>query len=214
VALDRSGALTAWGANHRGQLGVATDVRTSERALAVVGVPAAARVRAGNAHTVVLAVDGGVWAFGDNRYGQLARLDPAYTAVAGKVRLAQAAVDVASGGAHVLSLSADGQVHGWGSNESLQLGLDGVRAAVKPVPLAASAPARAIAARGASSAILLADGSVLVYGGGRRSTACCWPQATRIELTEHGLVLHPAAGEPVHLAAMAATASQRGCASP
>lgn len=190
LALSAKGVLTAVGANHRGQLGVATNTFDSNFPVTVTGVPPLVLAHAGNAHSVVLAADGSVYTFGDNRYGQLGRLQPSFTSTPQRVDVSEAVVDVASGGAHVVVLARSGRVLGWGSNEQMQLGIDNIRQAIRPVHLHSETGVKGIAATDGFSALLLDDGSVLLFGRGKRVRECCWVEATKLAFGQAKLFVY------------------------
>lgn len=189
LRLSAAGILTVVGGNHRGQLGIATDTFEVQQPSTVVGLPSLVQARAGNAHSVVLTSDGSAFAFGDNRHGQLGRSQPSFTSIPQPVDIGEALVDIASGGAHVVGLGKSGQAYGWGSNEQMQLGVDGVRQVFRPIRLSSEADVRAIAASGAHSALLLGDGSVHVFGGGKRDRQCCWAAATSLTFGPSALIV-------------------------
>lgn len=71
LAIDSTGAVWAWGDNASGQLGIGTNVN-SNIPVAVSGLPAGIiDVRAGGRHSLALDNAGNVWAWGDNKYGQV-----------------------------------------------------------------------------------------------------------------------------------------------
>lgn len=189
LSLSAGGILAVVGANHCGQLGIATDTVEIQQSRAVAGLPSLALARAGNAHSVVLTLDGSAFAFGDNRYGQLGRSQPSFTSTPQRVDIGEALIDLASGGAHVVGLGKSGQAYSWGSNEQMQLGVDGVRQAFRPIRLHSEAGVKAIAASGARSALLLRDGSVHVFGGGKRDRKCCWAEATTLTFGPASLIV-------------------------
>jgi len=115
------GPAYAWGSNTHGQLGFAgssTSIPTK-----VAGVGQAIAVAAGQRHSLVVSRDGTVWAFGDNRDGQLGTgtTDPSQDAV--PVTGLSGAVAVAAGYDHSLAVLADGSVLGWGDDTNGELGL-------------------------------------------------------------------------------------------
>ena len=182
LELADDGKVWSWGANHRGQLGVSTDLLVSEVPRQVQGFPKAAQVGAGNAHGVVLTTDGRVFAFGDNRHGQLGTAQPSFTSVPQAVPVPKPVVAIAVGGAHALAMTSNGDVWGWGSNQSQQLAQANQGIAWVPVLLPSVANARAIAADGPLSAIVSHDGQLSIFGNARINERCCWPTAQRVSI--------------------------------
>ena len=184
-----NGSLAAAGVNHRGQLGFASESMLVKLPRSVPGLPPVAVAIAGNAHSVVLTIDGRVFTFGDNRYGQLGSPQPSFTSSARPVDISEPIGAIASGGAHALALATNGHLYGWGSNEDMQLGLHSGRFASRPVRLPLDMPGKAIGAAAAYSAVLLQDGAVELWGAGRRARHCCWPDATGVSVNSSGVVL-------------------------
>ncbi len=182
MRLTGDGTLFALGANHRGQLGMATDSLEVAIPQRVPNLPPLAKALAGNAHSVLLTRDGRVIAFGENRHGQLGREQPSFTSTPMIVSINERITGLESGGAHVLALGASGKVYGWGSNEEMQLGLNVVRTVSQPVLLQVGAPAIALVAWGAHSAVLTSDGALNIFGRGKSSRDCCWPGANTLKL--------------------------------
>ncbi len=140
VALDSSGAVWAWGSNEMGQIGDGT----FEDRLAPIQVTALSNITAiatepGALHTLALAADGTVWAWGDNRAGQLG--DGTTIGRATPVQVSNlvniVAIAVAAWGAS-FALANDGTVWSWGNNAYGLLGDPAVpsigRATPAPVP--------------------------------------------------------------------------------
>ncbi len=138
------------------------------------------RIAAGFQHSLAIDDSGNVWAFGDNAYGQIGdgtttrRFAPVmvYTATS-----ARKAVSVAAGDSHSLILLSDRTVWAFGANPSSSLSTSSSAAKIlsaAPVRLqngGTLSGAVAIGAGGTSSAALLADGSVVVWGKALRPTA-------------------------------------------
>jgi alpha-tubulin suppressor-like RCC1 family protein len=122
LALASDGTVWAWGLNNRGQLGDGS-LNTQTRPVRVVGLPGpAARISAGDNHSVVRLQDGSVWAWGSNINGQLgdgtltSRSRPVRSQVPGQ------ALAVSAGAEHTLALRTDLVVFAWGDNTQGQLG--------------------------------------------------------------------------------------------
>ncbi len=121
LAVTSSGAVFAWGANAKGQLG---DGTTTARSVPVrMSLAASAvRVAGGDTHSLVLAGDGSVWSVGRNNEGQLGdgtrtdRLAPVRATVSAAAGL------VAAGRSFSVAGLAGGTVQAWGTNRSGQIG--------------------------------------------------------------------------------------------
>jgi alpha-tubulin suppressor-like RCC1 family protein len=163
-ALRANGAVACWGKNDLGQLGdgTTTDRRTP---VAVSRISNAVAIAAGVFHTCALLADGVARCWGDNRNGQLGdgttseRLVP--VAVTGLAN----AVAITAGNFHTCALLADGTARCWGANGNGQLS-DATRTdRLAPVPVSGlPAAAAAIAAGGAHTCALLADGTARCWG--------------------------------------------------
>ncbi len=72
VALKNDGTVWAWGGNEDGQLGQGTTGGSDQASpVQVKGAEGATAIAAGMFHTLAIASDGGVWAWGSNEYGQV-----------------------------------------------------------------------------------------------------------------------------------------------
>jgi alpha-tubulin suppressor-like RCC1 family protein len=71
AALTADGAVWVWGENINGQFGHHGGPWDSPDPHLVPGLPPAVATSAGGTHLVAIAADGALWAWGDNRYGQL-----------------------------------------------------------------------------------------------------------------------------------------------
>ncbi len=97
-------------------------------------------VSAGDSHSLALASDGTVWAWGDNTYGQLG--DGTYTFSSTPVQVVgidgsgflNDIVAISAGWNHNLAVSSEGNVFAWGTNEYGQLG-DGGNSWDSPLPI-------------------------------------------------------------------------------
>ncbi|MBM3493935.1 MAG: RCC1 repeat-containing protein, partial [Armatimonadetes bacterium] len=125
LALRSDGTLWSWGANQYGQLGDGANTNRNAP-VQVVGLPLAKAVAAGghfySSHTLAVAQDGTVWAWGRNAYGQLGdgTTSDRFTPV--QVTGLTDVVAVAAGSEFSLALRADHTVWAWGRNNYGQLG--------------------------------------------------------------------------------------------
>ncbi|MCA1684128.1 MAG: hypothetical protein LC708_03260, partial [Actinobacteria bacterium] len=159
LALKNDGTVWAWGENFCGELGngktytnngsVSSKDLSPPAAVKVLGLDntQVVAVAAGRGHSLALDSTGAVWAWGDNRWGQLGndgtkdqpssysttcRMpddDPNASTFSGRaqilptrVPLTAPVVAIAAGSDHSLALTSDGTVWSWGNNCSGQLG--------------------------------------------------------------------------------------------
>lgn len=169
LALTSTGQVYAWGANTLGQLGtgISSAASTPVPVAAPAGVTFTA-VAAGGDHSLALSSTGVVYAWGDNRHGQLGTgtTVPAPTPVAVNAPAGVTFTAVAAGTGHSLALGSDGQVYAWGFGASGQLGNSAFADSTTPVPVALTpgTSVASIAAGGSHSLALTTSGQVLAWG--------------------------------------------------
>jgi len=120
-------------------------------------------VAAGGAHTLALAKDGHVYAWGANNSGQLGDGTHVSRERPIRVRGLSNVVRVVAGRSHNLALTADGRVWAWGANDSGQLGI-ALKHARVPSPIPALADVVAIDAGGSHSLAVTRNGDVFAWG--------------------------------------------------
>ena len=168
LALDAEGTIWAWGGNTFGQLGDGTDA--TERLTPVqvnrpTDLPAGAKfiaIAAGISHSLALASDGSVYAWGLSESGQAGgggkRRAPR------RVQLLKDILAIRAGGHHSLALRSNGYVYAWGRNDAGQLG-DGTRNnAFWPMMVKGLDHVIDIAAGSVNAMAVRADGSVWAWG--------------------------------------------------
>ena len=131
LALASDGTVYAWGNNGNGRLGNGTTTH-SNKPVAITDTPMAGKtitaISAGSSHSLALASDGTVYAWGYNGYGQLgngATDDsniPVAITTAGMPMAGKTITAISAGSSHSLALASDGTVYAWGFNEEGQLG--------------------------------------------------------------------------------------------
>jgi alpha-tubulin suppressor-like RCC1 family protein/PKD repeat protein len=124
LALAGDGTVWGWGGNHMGQVGDGASGCCENRSapVQVVGLHDIVAITAGNNHSLALAANGTVWAWGSNGLGQLgdgtvggSRAIPGPVASLGHASALTAAD-------HTLALTGDAGVWAWGYNHYGQLG--------------------------------------------------------------------------------------------
>jgi alpha-tubulin suppressor-like RCC1 family protein len=171
----KNGQVFAWGRNDYGQLGVATNLGTTTPLLSPAPVPTFTaspiiKVAAGANHSLALAQDGTVWAWGRNLNGQLAQPTSTTTnVVPTQITSITGVIDLAAGDNHSLAVLGSGGIKSWGAGLSGQLGNSGSGSSSTPVNVSSISTAVTVSARGNISMALLANGHVWTWGAGNFS---------------------------------------------
>ena len=175
LALTSTGQVYAWGDDLHGDLG--DGATRSEDTPVAVAPPAGltfTAIAAGTTHSVAVASDGSIWAWGMGASGQLGdgSTADATTPTAVDMPAGTPVTQVAAGGAHTLALTSGGLVFGWGSDVFGQLATPLVLTQpvdsdvpVQPSGLPRSTPYVSIAAGEDSSYALTSDGVPWAWGG-------------------------------------------------
>ncbi len=170
LALTADGLVWAWGENQNGQIGV--DPTTAYRITSPQRIPGLNGVRAiaaGTGFGLALKLDGTVWAWGDNEYGELGvpnatinrRSSPRQVAGLPAVRA------IAAGDSFSLAVATDGSVWAWGDNVYGDLGEDTNitgSSVSKPLLVPGLSGARSIAAGAGHALALTMSGHVWAWG--------------------------------------------------
>ena len=147
--LTASGTVYATGDNDNGQLGDGTTTRRSVPVTVTsLGPIMVTAIAAGLYHSLAVAADGTVYAWGLNNYGQLGSGTTQDSAGALQVAGLTGVAAVAAGDYTSLALLRDGTARAWGNNGYGQLGNNSTSSSSTPV-----------AVTGLSSAVALAAGS-------------------------------------------------------
>jgi hypothetical protein len=136
LAVADSDRLYAWGSNHDGQLGIGstTEQHAPARVTNPSGVTSWRRISAGEDHSVALASNGMLYAWGNNSRGQLGTGDlvsynsPHIVALPSGVR---GWLAVAAGAGFTLAITDRGELYGWGYDSSGTWGQLGVNQPIK-----------------------------------------------------------------------------------
>jgi alpha-tubulin suppressor-like RCC1 family protein len=185
LALKANGTIWAWGLNNFGQLGSPTNSGTSvaNTSPAQVGTGVYTRIAAGAFHSLALAADGSLYAWGNNTYGQLGNGTSSLPSAAnpGLVLVSGSYTQVAAGISHTVALRADGSLYAWGINDRGQLGISqnfsSGNANTSPVRATAGTYA-AVAAGSYHTLALAADGTLATWGSNSDGQLGNIPQTT------------------------------------
>ncbi len=171
LALRKDGTVAAWGQNDSGQLGdgTATNRLTPVQVKDSTGVAfgGAAKIAAGDLHSLAIKTTGTAWAWGQNFVGQLGDgttingPNPVQVAAVGTL------VEVAGGFQHSLGIEPGGSVWVWGQNSAGQL-CDATTPPSRSTPFNLSALTISnvikAGANGTHSVFLKSDGTVFACG--------------------------------------------------
>ena len=142
-AITTDPSLVCWGHNSMGQLGqIRTEVEASMKPL-VVDLPAAPLdVSVDELHSCAVLVDGSVWCWGSNSFGQLGNGATENSDTPVKVEnLPIKPTLVAAGSTHTCVLSEESGAYCWGNNEFDQIGEKvGESMVIRPHKVAGSSP--------------------------------------------------------------------------
>jgi len=144
LALTKEGAVYSWGHGKGGRLGHGDEeVRMfPERVESLRNIPIA-KISASENHTAVISIQGVVFTWGSDSYGQLGlsgggsggggggsgdkattRLVPRRVEALRRMVI----IDISAGPTHTAAVSSNGEVYTWGGNKAMQLGYEGVGA--------------------------------------------------------------------------------------
>lgn len=127
VAVAQDGTVYAWGANDAGQLG-ADGGQDGATAVSAGSLPKApSQLVSGTEHTCAL-VDGEVYCFGANRYGQVTGAETQGPTAVTKVEGVSGALSIGTSGYDTWALTADG-AWSWGNNTWGQVNEEASKAA-------------------------------------------------------------------------------------
>ena len=201
--LDRHEAVS-WGINSVGELGNGTTANSALNG-GVSGLAFnVAQVSAGNDHGLALRSDGTVWAWGDNRIGELGNGTLASSSTPVQVTGLTGVVQVAAGGGHSLALRSDGTVWAWGGNYHGELGNGGTGSAQPtPVEVTGLTGVTRISAGSFFSLALRSDGTVWAWGwnqSGQLGTGTTADSSIPVQVTGLSQVTSISAGGDASLA--------------
>ncbi len=115
IALNTGGALFGWGHNEKGQLGLGDTKDRRTRPERIGPDSDWKTVSVGHSHTLAIKTNGTLWAWGDNRFGQLGLSDTEVRLVPTRVGTDTDWAFVSAGWNHILAIKTDGTLWGWGA---------------------------------------------------------------------------------------------------
>jgi alpha-tubulin suppressor-like RCC1 family protein len=178
MAIDESGNLWAWGDNRWGQLGDGTSYHTKSKPELIFSHTKIRTVSAGEGFTMVIDESGGLWAMGENGYGQLGNgisgyiFDgvPNYEIKPIQIKSGIKFRTVSAGGNHSLAIDESGNIWAWGANNYGQLGNGTTTNENLPILVESTTKFVSVSAGGSSLAID-ESGDLWVWGCGSSFSA-------------------------------------------
>lgn len=188
LALQSDGTVWAWGQNTCGQIGDGARGPSNDRytPVKVPGLPKIKAIAANGDHSLALAEDGRVYAWGHNWYGVLGdgSCDDRSSPV--EVQGLNDVIALASGTYFSMALSSDGSVWCWGGNYSGQLGNGGMVNSYIPVKVSGLDEITSISAGGSHAMAIRKDGTLWVWGAnnhGQLGNSVSWARSQPAEVS-------------------------------
>lgn len=163
-ALLGDGTIRAWGDNYNHQLGITTTTSFSNVPVGIAGLSGTFMAAQGMNSKYAALVNGTVWGWGGNGFGQLGNGTTTDSSTPVQVMGLSGAVSITASGSTAYALLGDGTVWAWGDNSTGQLGNGSTLNSSTPVQVAGLSKATSIAANGGSAYAVLSDGTVRAWG--------------------------------------------------
>jgi len=189
MAIRTDGSLWAWGSNEHGQLGNGTVtvygesqegtwglIEDNDQKAPIRIMENVVAVSAGSRHTMAIGIDGSLWAWGRNDYGQLGNgtittYDSNFWEIiednnqSTPIRILSNVVYVSAGQEHTMAIKADGNLWAWGSNRWGEIG-NGIISPYDPElnPVKVMEDVIAVSASSTRTMAIRSDGSLWGWG--------------------------------------------------
>lgn len=164
VGLRANGSLWVWGSDLYGELGLGQYTMTQYVPAQLDTGTDWREIDAGNNHNLAVKVDGSLWAWGYNYYGQLGTGATATCYVPTRIGTLTDWAKVSAGQSHSLGIREDGSLWAWGRNAAGQLGTGGTVPATAPLQVGAETTWISASAGESHSLAIKADGSLWAWG--------------------------------------------------
>ena len=179
-------------------------------ALDGAAVPSGVReVAAGGEHTVIIADDGGLWAWGNNFWGQLGDDTRTSRTVPVQIGTDTDWASVSAGTYHSVAIKVDGSLWVWGRNNFGQLGDNTMTTRSTPVRIGTDYDWASVSVGGNHTAAIKTDGSLWAWGqnwGGSLGDGTTYIRNEPVQIAPHSAWSSVSAGH-VHTVAINADGS-------
>ena len=122
AAIRSDGALFTWGTNSNGPLGLNTGFSDAKSSPVQVGTSSWASVSAGTSSAMGITVDGALYGWGGNNFGQVGDLTTVGKSSPVQIAAGTSWSSVSTSGNHTAAIKSDGTLWTWGFGTSGQLG--------------------------------------------------------------------------------------------
>jgi alpha-tubulin suppressor-like RCC1 family protein len=119
----RNGEIWAWGDNTYGQLGIGNNIQQEIAVREFTNATNWADINPGQSHVLAVKVDGTLWAWGRNNFGQLGLDDTISRKTPHQIGFDNDWVTTGCGGNQSFAIKSNGTLWAWGNNSSGQLGI-------------------------------------------------------------------------------------------
>jgi alpha-tubulin suppressor-like RCC1 family protein len=170
LALAADGTLWAWGYNADGQLGIGTTGGNRGTPVQVGPTRQWRQIWSGVDHSLALAADGSLWAWGYNADGQLGQGDLVLRNAPTAVAPGTVWRSIGGGNNHSLAITADGTLYAWGQNNAGQLGIGNGNTTSATSPTAVAGGGRWLAVDGGFSFSIGLQATGVVYTWGNNGS--------------------------------------------
>ena len=165
TAIKNDGTLWAWGDNRYAKLGIGTYADNNYSPVQIGTDSDWAAIAPSGIHGIALKEDGSLWAWGDNRNGQLGIGDISATQLSPvRVGTDKDWAAIATGWVHNIALKKDGSLWAWGDNSYGQLGDGSTEQRDIPVRIGTDTDWVAIEGGHFHTIALKSDGSLWIWG--------------------------------------------------
>lgn len=164
LAIKADGAMWAWGFNMFGQLGIGNTNDQNTPVLVESDGPWLTVSGGGGGHTLAIAADSTLWAFGYNGTGQLGEGVDMQSAIPIQVGVDSDWVEVSAGFEFSLGRKSDGSIWSWGFNGNGQLGNGTTEISEAPVQIGEGESWSRIVAAASYAFAIRSDQSLFGWG--------------------------------------------------
>lgn len=178
-AIRNDGTLWCWGHNGAGQLGTGACCTNGASPTQVTGGNLWTQVSAGDSHVCAIRVNGTLWCWGSDTYGELGNGATA-GAQSTPNQVAGRWTSVSAGQTHTCAINTDGELWCWGRDQAGQLGNGSVVTSdqISPVLVAETGPWASVSAGQIQTCGVKTDGSGWCWGTERNGNLGNGPQIT------------------------------------